>query len=195
MSRAGFSATREPGTWVGPDQITIDLMVPATVAGAGRRGARLGPHGNTVARRGRGLEGTLVDKELMTLSALDDADHRTIQLTVAGPAALLVAKLHKIADRQSNSRRSDDKDALDVYRLLKAVPTADLDSGMRRLLTDSRSREVAEEAIVYLETMFGTSEGTGSQMAARSVELLEDPDTVAASCAALAAELLDSLRA
>jgi hypothetical protein len=35
MSRAGFSATREPGTWVGPDQITIDLMVPATVAGGG----------------------------------------------------------------------------------------------------------------------------------------------------------------
>src|SRR3954453_967506 len=194
MSRAGFSATGQPETWTGPDNVTIDLMVPAAAA-TGRRGARLGPHGNTVARRGRGLEGALVDQDVMTISALDDRDTRIIQVTVAGSAALLVAKLHKIVDRQADARRTDDKDAWDVYRLLQVVPTSDLASRTRRLLGDSQSREVTQEALTHLKTMFGTPESAGSRMAARAVELLEDPKTVAASCAALATELLDTLHA
>jgi hypothetical protein len=198
MTKAGFSlapGSNRPGTWVGPNGIVIDLMVPAAVGGAGRRGARLGVHGNLVASKGRGLEGVLIDNEAMTIAALDDRDRRRIDAVVAGPAALLVAKLHKIADRQGDIRRADDKDALDVYCLLQAVSTAVLVSRMQRLLGDSRSHEVAEEALAYLRTMFGTPESAGSQMAARAVELLEDPDTIAASCAALAGDLLDSLRA
>ena len=35
----------------------------------------------------------------MTLGALEPGDPRTFEINVAGPAALLVAKIHKLADR------------------------------------------------------------------------------------------------
>ncbi len=38
---------------------------------------------------------------------------------VAGPAALIVAKAHKIMDREGDVDRRSDKDALDGYRLLR----------------------------------------------------------------------------
>ena len=43
---------------------------------------------------------------------------------------------------------------------------------------------------MYLETLFGAASAPGSQMAARAAEPLEDPDIIAASCAALAGDLL-----
>ncbi|MEZ5250426.1 MAG: hypothetical protein R2713_14810 [Ilumatobacteraceae bacterium] len=47
-------------------------------------------------------------------------------MNIAGPGALIVAKAHKIWERTSNDDRVRDKDALDVYRLLQAIPTDDL---------------------------------------------------------------------
>jgi len=47
---------------------------------------------------------------------------------VAGPAALLVAKLHKIAERVDIPTRLNDKDAHDSYRLLRAIDTESLRS-------------------------------------------------------------------
>lgn len=35
----------------------------------------------------------------MRIESLDEEDGRTFEVAVAGPAALLVAKLHKIAER------------------------------------------------------------------------------------------------
>src|SRR5581483_10505451 len=117
MRRARFSPAPEPGrigTWLDPSGIPLDLLVPDAVGGGGRRGARLGAHGDRVARKGRGLEAALVDRVEMTVGALDEADPRRMAVAVAGPAALLVAKLHKIAERQGRPDRLDDKDALDV---------------------------------------------------------------------------------
>jgi hypothetical protein len=76
---AGFYAdTQHVGTWVmsllfegRPVEVKIDLMVPQAVGGPGRRGARLGPHGNRAARKARGLEAALVDQQRMTIKALD----------------------------------------------------------------------------------------------------------------------------
>ncbi len=71
----------------------------------------------------------------MTIGSLDaqdaDRDDRIFEVRVAGPTALLVAKLHKIADRarQAKRRRLDDKDALDLFRLLQAIPTDALRPG------------------------------------------------------------------
>ncbi len=60
----------------------------------------------------------------MVIRATDVAlDSREFEVAVAGPAALLVAKLHKIHDRIDTPPRSDNKDAHDVYRLLRAVET------------------------------------------------------------------------
>ena len=69
----GFSLTEHPGAWMSPDGIPVDLMVPEALAGAGSRGARLGPHGNKAARRATGLEGALVDRERMEIASLDRA--------------------------------------------------------------------------------------------------------------------------
>jgi hypothetical protein len=93
-------------------------VVPEALAGPGTRGARLGPHGKRAARRVKGLEGALVDRERRVIAALDPDDTRTAELRVAGPSALLVAKVHKIAGRAGNEDRARDKDAVDVLRLL-----------------------------------------------------------------------------
>jgi len=45
---------------------------------------------------------------------LRGSDQRVVTVDVAGPAALLVSKLHKIAEREGQLERSDDKDAHDV---------------------------------------------------------------------------------
>ncbi len=42
LRAAGFSLAVKPGTWA-RHAVQIDLMVPATVGGTGRRSARLGP--------------------------------------------------------------------------------------------------------------------------------------------------------
>jgi hypothetical protein len=76
-------------------------MVPETLAGPGKRGARLGPHGPRAARCAKGLEGALIDRDLHTISSLDPTDTRTAAIHVAGPGALLVTKLHKISERVS----------------------------------------------------------------------------------------------
>src|SRR5437867_1521050 len=72
-----------------------DPMVPEAVAGGGRRAARLGEHGSRVGRRARGLEGALVDHQLVRLGSLEpERDRRAFTVRLAGPSALLVAKLH-----------------------------------------------------------------------------------------------------
>jgi hypothetical protein len=89
----GFSLREHPGAWMSPDGIPVDLMVPAALAGAGSRGARLGPHGKRAARRAKGLEGALVHRERIRIASLQPGDARTVVMLVAGPAALLVATL------------------------------------------------------------------------------------------------------
>ena len=40
---SGYEIGVNPGSWISPRGITVDLMVPEALAGAGSRGARLGP--------------------------------------------------------------------------------------------------------------------------------------------------------
>lgn len=105
MTAGGFVPDQHPGARLSPDSITVDLMVPDALAGAGSRGARLGTHGKRVARRAKGLEGALVDRDRMTIAALDPNDRRAVSMLVAGPGALLVAKTHKIAERARDTSR------------------------------------------------------------------------------------------
>jgi hypothetical protein len=60
MERANFRRNPEsnqPGAWVSPTGIPVDLMVPGALAGkGGRRGARTPPHASNATRRAAGLE-------------------------------------------------------------------------------------------------------------------------------------------
>jgi hypothetical protein len=172
--------------------IEVDLMVPEAVGGPGRRAARLPGHAKDVARKARGLEAALVDKATATISALDFGDSRSFDVAVAGPAALLVAKLHKIAERISEreQRRVDDKDALDIWRLLQAIQTSQLSTALLKLVDVDVARDVTREALVVLRTHFTDSRSAGPQMAARAVGTLMSAEEVAETCAALAADLV-----
>ncbi|MEJ7842976.1 MAG: GSU2403 family nucleotidyltransferase fold protein [Rubrobacter sp.] len=202
LSGAGFAAdVQHVGTWIVSRplegrtvDVKIDLMVPEALGGPGRRGARLGPHGNKTARKARGLEATLVDRRQRTIQALDDADGRAFEVAVARPAALMVAKLHKIAERIDKPGRSEDKDALDVLRLLRGISTEAMADGVHALLNAEISASVTGEALIFLRDLFSEPSRSGCQMAARAAAPLEPEDTIAASCAFLTQDLLRQIR-
>lgn len=202
MSDAGFyrhPVDPQPGGWFNPQGIPVDLMVAAAqsgVTGAKRRGVNLPPHDARAARRAVGLEAAMVDRTLMDVAALADTDPRHYRINVAGPAALLVAKLHKIGERQATGRpeRLNDKDAHDIYRLLVATPTDALAEGVERLTSDPLSAAVTAGALDFLRDLFAAGpDALGSLMAGRAEGLAGGPDTVAAAAGILAADLLDAL--
>jgi hypothetical protein len=201
MSRAGFYpdlVKGQPGAWLNPEGIPVDLMVPEALAGRGSkdaRGARIPPHGRRVARRACGLEAAVVDNTVMEVPALDPTDSRTYRARVAGPAALLVAKLHKIAERATDSpHRLNDKDAHDIYRILIGIDTAELASAFEVLRCDPVSGETTNEAIEYLADLFADGpDALGAGMAGRAEEGIGEPETVALSASLLAADLVQAL--
>jgi len=184
----------QPGRWISPEEVYVDLLVPEALAGAGRRGARLGPHGNVAARRARGLEGALVDRERMVIAALDAADTRSHEIWVAGPGALVVAKVHKIAERVGDPSRERDKDALDVLRVLRAIPTETLAERLNLLASSDLAGEVTAEARVQLTELFVSPDAEAVVMAVRAAGPDENADTIAASLVALVQDLLDAWR-
>lgn len=176
-------------------------MVPEALTGGGgksARGARIPPHSKKAARRAVGLEAAVVDHALMQVPALADGDDRHAVVNVAGPAALLVAKLHKLGERHDehpqDPRRLRDKDAHDVCRLLVAVPTGELAGALARLLDDALAGPVTEQALEYLRVLFAAGDtALGSSMAGRAEEGIGDPDVVAAAVTALAQDVLAAL--
>jgi hypothetical protein len=196
MGRGKFES-EQPGIWKNAAGVTVDLLVPEALGGPGRRGARLGPpHGNRVARKVKGLEAALVDNTRETIRALGEASARQFEISVAGPAALLVAKLHKIAERLAAGRddRLDDKDALDVYRLLRGTDTGKLAARISHLTRDSLAGAVTLESLGQLRDLFGARDTPGTQMVVRGTAGVEDPATTAASCEALAGDVLGVVR-
>lgn len=174
-------------------EIAVDLLVPKSLSPAkGRRSARLSGHDARAARIVSGLEGAIVDADVMRIDSLESGDTRTMDLRVAGPAALLVAKLHKIADRTETHRLSD-KDALDIFRLFRGTTTDDLASRYQRILADPRSKDVSEAGLGLLRELFVDRPATGIEMLLRAVGSLEDPEQIAASCKLLAEDLLHAL--
>ena len=155
MSSAGFRLEDQPGLYKRGMWSQVDLLVAETVGGPGRRAARLGVHGNKAAMKVRGLEGALVSHTQTTISSLiPDADRSCI-LKVAGPAALLVSKAHKIAERLSvvDQRRREPlpKDAFDIYRLLRAIDSADMATELGLLRSHEISSSVTSEALSMLQ--------------------------------------------
>lgn len=196
MTSAGFilnPVSQQPGAWMSPNGIPVDLMVPEHLAGPGsRRGVRIPPHDKRSARRAAGLEAAIIDRSPMTVDSLD-GDGRSAVINVAGSAALLVAKLHKLGERIDTPDRLNDKDAHDIYRLLVATETPDLAETMQRLHADEISQVATAQALAYLEQLFASADALGATMAGRAEEGVGQPDTVSASVSFLAQDLLSAL--
>ncbi len=202
LEQAGFLSSKDVGIWKTRRKTTsaanvdvqVDLLVPSAVSpGKGRRAARLPGHNANAARKVDGLEGVLVDKSEIEIHSLQpDEDPRKILTQVAGPGALLVAKLFKIHERRG-SERSNDKDALDIYRLLQAITTQELANCIGIIRADERSAAIGSRSIELLEELFGTRGSEGAIMAARATQPLMDADEVRQTCEFLTSDLLREL--
>lgn len=195
MTKAGFHPNLEssqPGSWINEAGVPVDLLVPEAVGGGGSRGARIPPHDKRAARKVRGLEACLVDKAPRVLKSLEPADSRSFEIDVAGRAALTISKLHKIEDRTNTPHRLNNKDAHDIYRLLRSAESAEISATWNSILDDPVAGETALEAVALLERLFAIgANAIGSQMADNA----EPERFVGESVAALAKELLDELKA
>ena len=199
MREAGFTLDG-PGSWltvkrVGAQDVVVpvDLMVPeAASTGEGTRGARLGVHGKRAARRAVGLEAALVDHGPIAITALDPVDTREVTAEVAGVAALLVAKAHKIKDRVKAAKfdRISDKDASDVYRIMQTARPEDVAKALGDLLRDPIAGPVTEQALDYLKELFGRRAGEGVVMAQRALRLAIDEAQIATLCVAFTEQIL-----
>lgn len=204
MSAAGFELSLigghvEPGIWimtatVDGNELTIpvDLIVPEAVAPpGGRRGARLGVHGRRAARRASGLEAALVDHSSLQITALDPHDTRIVDAQVAGEAALLVAKAHKIHERHQRGRadRIDDKDAADVVRLMQTTDPATVAATLAALMAHPVSGAASTDGLAFLDQLFGRVGRPGIDMATSALHLAMPQATVEALCVAYTREL------
>lgn len=204
MIAAGFSPQpvdghAEPGIWVASTSaagkeiiVPVDLIVPEGFAsGGGRRAARLGDHGTNAARRAVGLEAALIDHSTMRIGALEPDDERSFQTEVAGPAALLIAKAHKLHDRIASGRtaRIDDKDAADVVRLMQTGDPGEIGATLRVLEAHEVAATPTISAVGYIEEMFGRRAGPGIEMASRALRTAVPQERVQALCTGFVAAL------
>jgi len=201
MAAAGFHRDSHglQGQWFDRDGIPVELLVPAGLEPSGKRGARIPPHDNRSALRVPGLEAAAVDHNLRVVGSLDPADDRAEEIQVAGPAALLVAKAHKLGDRIAEREagkkdRTQPKDAHDAFRLLKAVPPDAVPVGLELLLANDVSATVTQTAIELLRHHAATPEAELCVLAGRAEEGVGDPALVSAQVHALIADALEGFR-
>ncbi len=196
MRRAEFEPDDQPGAWTGETGTPVDLMIPESMSDpGGMRGGRMPPHSKRAVRRAAGLEAAMVDYAWMDVAALEDGDSRVFRVKVAGPAALLIAKMHKLGERNTAApSRLVDKDAHDVYRLLVGVETEVFVRAFARLLRDPLAGDATRAGLEYFAQIFAAGpDAIGCVMAGRAEELVGDPALVAQASAALAQDLVDAL--
>ena len=142
-----------------------------------------------------GIEGAIVDFDEHVLGAYEPGDARRLRVRVAGPAALLVAKGFKLADRLADARpgRLSTKDAFDAFRLLQ-LPLERLLAGFDRMRTNETAAGVAERGVDKLAELFGEPAAEGVRLAGQHVEGVGNPEIVRLSVVALAGDLLRALR-
>lgn len=208
MTRAGFrhDSASSVGIWVAdrvidgaPGLAQVDLLVPDAVsgrAGEGKRRPDIPPHDPRAARIVRGIEGALFDHDTMRVGALDPTDARAFDVAVAGPAALVIAKAHKIRERLGQVRRANTvaKDALDVLRVLRGTSEDDVAERWCALLAEGTSPDtvriatavVARDALEFVRSEFAVAGGRGCELAVQAAIGTEEPAMIRASLAELA---------
>lgn len=198
---AGFTHDRsaqQPGEWSSAVEFDppVELLVPAGLhGGGGRRGARIPPHSKYAARVVPGLEAAAMSYRSMTVTSLEPGrDARGIAARVASPAGLLVAKAYKIGERaETAADRLLDKDAHDLYRLLRAVALDDVVTDLRTVLNDDVAGGPSRRALAWLRQHAQTHEAMIPAMAGRAEDLVGDPEDVAQRSWALIQDVLDAI--
>jgi len=206
MLAAGFVRTQpdRPGIWGRSltvdgreETVSVDLIVPETLAGRGRRGARLAGHGMQAAGRAEGLEAALVDRSSLVIRSMDPSDERAIAMNVAGPTALLVAKLHKIDDRIAEAGVRPDrvliKDGADTYRLMLHLKASTAVDRITALLDHPVAGDSVREAVGHLRTLFGAPAAPGVRLAVEGLAADLPADRVEAVCVGFARSVLEGL--
>jgi hypothetical protein len=89
------------------------------------------------------------------------------------PAALFVAKAHKLHDRVASGRaaRLDDKDASDVVRLMQSTRPDEVSATLSALAQDALVGPSTTEALNYIEELFGRRGRPGIEMASRALRI------------------------
>ena len=202
LGDANFEQKGDPGIWWKtividgtPTDVEVDIMVPEHFAPAGgRRSVRLPPHDKMIARKAIGLEGSILDHDLMEVVALDRTDSRQFTVRVAGPAALIVAKVYKLRDRLAEGRldRIADKDAADVYRLMLAVPLREFLRRLRPVMDHETAGPVCREAIELMEQLFGSRSADGVRMARDALRIAVPPERVIDVCTRFTRQLREA---
>jgi hypothetical protein len=207
MRGAGFRLfeprpdVQEPGIWVADAVIAgetvlipVDLIVPTGAAPpGGRRATRLPAHCRAATRKLVGLEAALVDHDTRRIAALDPADSRAFDTEVAGVAALIVAKLHKLHDRldERSGGRVREKDAADVYRLMQTSDIASVATRLRDLERHAIAGPPTIAAMGYLADLFGRRNSAGVDLAARALRFVVPEDEVRTVCVRFTARLAE----
>jgi hypothetical protein len=203
MASAGFSLNlrNDPGRWlkqqiVGstPTNITVDLLVPESLSEGGRRSAKIPPHAPHAFLRVSGIEAAIVDNSVFTLTSLEpQTDSRTVEVRVAGVAALLLSKAIKIRQRLDESAtrpdRLQDKDASDVIALMMTSDVDKVTATFGELLRNARIREVARAGLGHFHQLFGASRTPGVEMAIRALSGIQEPSTITALATAFTAQI------
>jgi hypothetical protein len=196
MRASGFVPGDQPGRWLGHGGIAVDLMAPEALCGgsSSHRSARLQPPHNDkmTARRTVGLEAAVLDNDVRAILALDADDSRSFKIKVAGPAALIVSKVIKIAERREQPRhRLKPKDGLDVLRLLRAEKDfPGLARRLQGLVSNELSSSVANQAVGELRVLAAEPDDLLPTLAAEAEAGFSDPDEIKMSMVALVDELL-----
>lgn len=194
LAQAGFLPHEDAnrvGSWVqSHGGAIVDLLVPESLA-PGRRAAQLGRHGDRSARRVAGLEAAMVDKQRLSVGALDPQDARKVSCWVAGPAALTVAKLHKLAERSGGPRQKN-KDALDLHRLLISHGES-MPSSIQALRKHPETADSTQAALGHLRLLFGSPQAEGCRMVATALGALPEAEAQAQACSFLAQALLEGV--
>ncbi|MFD7073965.1 hypothetical protein ACFV9G_07105 [Nocardioides sp. NPDC059952] len=137
----------------------VDLLVPTSIAGGGRRSARaLKQHGRQATRHTSGLELVVLDRSMMPIENFADGSVR--EAWVAGHAGLLCAKAYKLGERirerdQNGRDRVRAKDAVDVWRLLATCDGTEVREVFERHADDSQSGQAIRVGLEHLRTIIG----------------------------------------
>ncbi|MEJ1230499.1 MAG: hypothetical protein WDM88_07600 [Galbitalea sp.] len=141
-----------------------------------------------------GIELALIDAALMEIVALDATDDRRIELRVAGPAPLAIAKLIKIEERTSASRRDRvvSKDAGDYLRLLRYCDAEAIGRRLRELSAIDIAAPLIERATRFLEDDVQSRPSQLVNLATVELEGVEPAQQVEAAVRTLSGRLLEA---